>query len=115
MTDRIPHQKARRICIYLGESDRWRGKPLYAALLDTLKEQGIAGATVLRGVAGFGGWELYVRFVRKLCSGEQELDDIWNQEKEDMETKTRTVARSKDAKHLRREFPELKSYYRGLF
>jgi len=47
-------KKAKRLCIYIGESDRWSGKPLYAALLETLKAEGIAGATVLRGVAGFG-------------------------------------------------------------
>jgi CBS domain-containing protein len=47
-------ENARRICIYIGESDQWRGKPLYAAILETLKTIGIAGATVTRGVAGFG-------------------------------------------------------------
>ena len=47
-------KNAKRICIYVGESDRWRGKPLYAAILETLKANGIAGATVTRGVAGFG-------------------------------------------------------------
>jgi CBS domain-containing protein len=44
----------KRIRIYIGESDRWRGQPLYAALLDILKREGLAGATVTRGVAGFG-------------------------------------------------------------
>lgn len=47
-------KKAQRLSIYLGESDRWRGRLLYMAILETLKEQGLAGATVLRGVAGFG-------------------------------------------------------------
>ena len=47
-------KNSKRICIYIGESDRWRGKPLYAALLETLKSNGIAGATVIRGIAGFG-------------------------------------------------------------
>lgn len=47
-------QAAQRLTIYIGESDRWRGKPLYAAILETLKVEKIAGATVLRGVAGFG-------------------------------------------------------------
>jgi CBS-domain-containing membrane protein/PII-like signaling protein len=47
-------KNAQRICIYIGESDRWRGKPLYAAILETLKTHGVAGATVVRGVAGFG-------------------------------------------------------------
>lgn len=47
-------KNAQRLVIYIGEGDRWRGKPLYAALLETLKQQGLAGATVVRGVAGFG-------------------------------------------------------------
>ncbi len=40
--------------IFIGESDKYHGKPLYQALLERLREKGIAGATVLRGVAGFG-------------------------------------------------------------
>ncbi len=40
--------------IFIGESDKWEGKPLYEALLHLLREEGIAGATVLRAVAGFG-------------------------------------------------------------
>src|SRR3990172_1165396 len=47
-------RNAHRLIIYIGESDRWRGKPLYAAILETLKSEGIAGATVVRGVAGYG-------------------------------------------------------------
>lgn len=54
MADHSLLDQAQRLRIYIGESDRWRGKPLYAALLDTLKVQGIAGATVVRGAAGFG-------------------------------------------------------------
>lgn len=46
--------EAQRLAIYIGESDRWRGKPLYAAILEVLKKEKIAGATVVRGVAGFG-------------------------------------------------------------
>ncbi len=46
--------KAKRLRIYIGDSDQWRGVPLYAALLETLKKKGLAGATVIRGVAGFG-------------------------------------------------------------
>lgn len=45
---------ARRLRIYLGESDQWRGRPLYLALLEALQQDGLAGATVLRGLAGFG-------------------------------------------------------------
>jgi len=45
--------------IFLGESDRceggpWEGKPLYEAVLLFLREEGFAGATVVRGIAGFG-------------------------------------------------------------
>lgn len=49
-----PRHKAKRLRIYIGESDQWRGRPLYLALLDWLKQAGFAGATVVRGVAGFG-------------------------------------------------------------
>lgn len=40
--------------IFVGESDRYRGKPLYQAIVETLRERGLAGATVLRGIEGFG-------------------------------------------------------------
>jgi PII-like signaling protein len=40
--------------IYLGEADRWHGKPLYQAIVERLRERGVAGATVLRGIEGFG-------------------------------------------------------------
>ncbi len=40
--------------IYIGESDQWRGKPLYQGIVAFLRERGIAGATVLRGIEGFG-------------------------------------------------------------
>lgn len=40
--------------VYLGEADRWHGKPLYQAMVERLRERGLAGATVLRGIEGFG-------------------------------------------------------------
>lgn len=40
--------------IFIGESDRWHGKPLYEAIVLMAREQGIAGATVVRGIEGFG-------------------------------------------------------------
>jgi PII-like signaling protein len=40
--------------IFLGENDRHEGRPLYQALMEMLRKEKIAGATVLRGVAGFG-------------------------------------------------------------
>jgi len=40
--------------IHIGESDRWHGRPLYDAIVALLRERGLAGATVMRGIAGFG-------------------------------------------------------------
>ena len=40
--------------IFIGESDKYEGKPLYEALLERFRKRGLAGATVIRGVAGFG-------------------------------------------------------------
>jgi len=40
--------------IFIGESDRWHGKPLYQAIVERVREQGLAGATVIRGIEGFG-------------------------------------------------------------
>ncbi|MCC7479490.1 DUF190 domain-containing protein [bacterium] len=40
--------------IYLGEADRYKGRPMYQALVEALREHGIAGATVLRGLMGYG-------------------------------------------------------------
>jgi uncharacterized protein len=48
------HGPAVWLRIYIGEADHWQGKPLYQALVELLHERGLAGATVLRGVEGFG-------------------------------------------------------------
>lgn len=40
--------------IFIGESDQWERRPLYQALLELFRREGLAGATVLKGVAGFG-------------------------------------------------------------
>ena len=40
--------------IFLGQGDRWERKPLYVALLELFRAKGVAGATVIQGVAGFG-------------------------------------------------------------
>jgi PII-like signaling protein len=40
--------------IYIGENDRWHGQPLYHAIVERLRQAGLAGATVLRGIEGFG-------------------------------------------------------------
>jgi PII-like signaling protein len=40
--------------IFIGESDTWNGKPLYEEIVRRVREEGLAGATVLRGLEGFG-------------------------------------------------------------
>jgi PII-like signaling protein len=46
--------QVRRVRIYLNEQDHWHGRPLSLAILDTLRKHDASGATVLRGIAGFG-------------------------------------------------------------
>jgi PII-like signaling protein len=45
--------------IHIGESDKWRGKPLYEAIVQMLRKEQFSGVTVLRGVAGYGGSSVY--------------------------------------------------------
>ena len=40
--------------IFIGESDRWHGRPLYQAIVERVRAEGLAGATVVRGIEGFG-------------------------------------------------------------
>src|SRR5688572_30579732 len=40
--------------VFIGESDKWHHQPLATALLERLRKEGFAGATVYHGVAGFG-------------------------------------------------------------
>ena len=55
---RLPHAtltgKAKLVRIFIGESDRWRGKPLYDAIVESLRTNDIAGVTVYRGISGYG-------------------------------------------------------------
>jgi Uncharacterized conserved protein len=45
---------AKRLRIYLGEHDRYAGKTLYQAIVEKAKELDLAGATVFRGLMGYG-------------------------------------------------------------
>lgn len=47
-------EKAVRLKIYVGESDRYQGKPAYQAVVQLMRERGFWGATVTRGVYGYG-------------------------------------------------------------
>jgi hypothetical protein len=44
----------KHLSIYIGESDRWHGKALYMAIVERARQEGLAGATVTRGIEGFG-------------------------------------------------------------
>ena len=47
-------KKAKLLRLHFSESDRFDGKPLYEAIVERAKELGIAGATVFRGLEGYG-------------------------------------------------------------
>jgi len=46
--------QAKALAVYIGETDHWHGKPLYAAIVERARALGLAGATVTRGIMGFG-------------------------------------------------------------
>ncbi len=47
--------EAKLLRIFVGESDRYLGRPLYEAIVLKAREAGLAGASVFRGIMGFGG------------------------------------------------------------
>ncbi|HTW31564.1 MAG TPA: DUF190 domain-containing protein [Candidatus Sulfotelmatobacter sp.] len=55
---RTPHERrsaaAKLIRVFLGEADRWQGEPLYDAIVKKLRMMDICGATVYRGILGYG-------------------------------------------------------------
>jgi PII-like signaling protein len=40
--------------VFIGEADRWQGRPLYEAIVLEARRRGLAGATVIKGFMGFG-------------------------------------------------------------
>lgn len=54
MSTRDLEGQAKRISAYVGEDEVYEDRPLYQALIDQARIQGCAGATALRGMAGFG-------------------------------------------------------------
>jgi PII-like signaling protein len=46
---------AKLLTIYVNSTDQWHGQPLYAAIVGLCKDRGIAGATAVRAVEGYGG------------------------------------------------------------
>ncbi len=52
--------------VYIGENDRYKGKPLFEAIVEKLREQDVAGATVIRGIEGFGAGSRVIHTTRLL-------------------------------------------------
>jgi hypothetical protein len=53
--------KAKMLRIHFGEDDKWNDKPLYSAIVEKCRELDIAGATVFRGIEGYGASTLIHR------------------------------------------------------
>ncbi len=49
-----PEDKAKRIRIYISSTDKFEHKPLYEVIVYTARNRGITGATVLKGIMGYG-------------------------------------------------------------
>lgn len=45
---------AKLVRVHFGEDDRWEGKPLYEAIVEEARRRDLAGATVYRGIEGYG-------------------------------------------------------------
>lgn len=50
---KLPHE-AELLRVFIGENDKYHGRPLYEAIVQDARKRGLAGATVLRGQLGFG-------------------------------------------------------------
>jgi uncharacterized protein len=53
--------KAKMLRVHFGEDDKWQGKPLYQAIVEKCRQLDIAGATVYRGIEGYGASTLIHR------------------------------------------------------
>jgi uncharacterized protein len=53
--------KAKLLRIHFGEDDKWKGQPLYRAIVEKCRAMDIAGATVYRGIEGYGASTLIRR------------------------------------------------------
>lgn len=74
---RLPHValagKAKLMRIFIGESDRWRDKSLYDAIVESLRTNDIAGVTVYRGICGYGAHRRFHKEKRLSLSHDQPI------------------------------------------
>lgn len=49
-----PPTEGKLLRVFIGEADRWHGRPLYEAIVEEARRRGLAGATVWKGFMGFG-------------------------------------------------------------
>lgn len=65
--------KAKLMQIFIGENDRWRGKSLYDAIVESLRTNDIAGVTVYRGICGYGAHRRFHKEKRMSLSHDQPI------------------------------------------
>ncbi len=65
--------KATMMRVFIGEDDRWRGKPLHQAIVESLRAHDIAGVTVYRGIQGYGAHRRFHRERRMSLSSDQPI------------------------------------------
>ena len=64
------HGTARRLTVYVGEDDTWNHRPLYTEIVHRAHDAGLAGASVLRGIEGFGAGSSRIHTSRILSLSE---------------------------------------------
>jgi PII-like signaling protein len=74
---RLPHValsgKAKLMRIFIGENDRWGGKSLYDAIVESLRANDIAGVTVYKGISGYGAHRRFHKEKRLSLSHDQPI------------------------------------------
>jgi PII-like signaling protein len=61
-----PEGRARRLTIFIGETDQYRHRPLYTEIVHRARERGLAGASVFRGIEGYGASSSHIHTSRIL-------------------------------------------------
>lgn len=103
--------------IFIGERDRYHGKPLYECLLQFFREHDFAGATVTRGIAGFGAHSrmhtdkilrlsLDLPIIVEVVASEQRIEDVLPQLDEMIDGGLVTLERARVILYRPHDMPE---------